>query len=174
MNPDPISDVVAFLAATRWTTGIFWLLALASVAIAVYAFSTIPSQRRVSHICDWAFRFLIGCMWWQQTLWKLPPAYTDHPEQPFGETGLAYWMGVMGEVRRDSGSGRFCQQHRTAAFLSVRADGLRSRGADRGVAAPRAYMRLWGMVGALQIINLWLGLYSAPGEWPWTYFFFCC
>jgi hypothetical protein len=32
-------------------------------------------------------------------------------------------------------------------------------------------VRLWGMIGALQIINLWLGLYSAPGEWPWTYFF---
>jgi hypothetical protein len=20
-------------------------------------------------------------------------------------------------------------------------------------------------------VNLWLGLYSAPGEWPWTYFY---
>ena len=20
-------------------------------------------------------------------------------------------------------------------------------------------------------LNLWLGLYSAPGEWPWTYMF---
>ena len=27
------------------------------------------------------------------------------------------------------------------------------------------------VIGALQIFNLWLGLYSAPGEWPWTYFF---
>ena len=27
------------------------------------------------------------------------------------------------------------------------------------------------VIGALQILNLWLGLYSAPGEWPWTYFF---
>jgi uncharacterized membrane protein YphA (DoxX/SURF4 family) len=33
------------------------------------------------------------------------------------------------------------------------------------------FVRLWGVIGALQIINLWLGLYSAPGEWPWTYFF---
>jgi hypothetical protein len=23
----------------------------------------------------------------------------------------------------------------------------------------------------LQILNLWLGLYNAEGEWPWTYFF---
>jgi len=32
-------------------------------------------------------------------------------------------------------------------------------------------VRLWGLIGALQILNLWLGLYWAPGEWPWTYFF---
>ena len=27
------------------------------------------------------------------------------------------------------------------------------------------------LIGALQILNLWLGLYNAEGEWPWTYFF---
>jgi hypothetical protein len=31
------------------------------------------------------------------------------------------------------------------------------------------FVRLWGVI--LQIANLWLGLYSPPGEWPWTYFF---
>jgi hypothetical protein len=25
--------------------------------------------------------------------------------------------------------------------------------------------------GALMGLNLWIGLYSAPGEWPWTYMF---
>src|SRR6266851_7557533 len=33
------------------------------------------------------------------------------------------------------------------------------------------FVRLFAVIGALQILNLWLGLYSAPGEWPWTYFF---
>jgi hypothetical protein len=33
------------------------------------------------------------------------------------------------------------------------------------------FVRLWGLIGALQILNLWLGLYNAEGEWPWTYFF---
>lgn len=33
------------------------------------------------------------------------------------------------------------------------------------------FVRFWSVIGALQIINLWLGLYAAPGEWPWTYFF---
>ena len=33
------------------------------------------------------------------------------------------------------------------------------------------FVGLWGLIGALQILNLWLGLYNAQGEWPWTYFF---
>jgi uncharacterized membrane protein YphA (DoxX/SURF4 family) len=33
------------------------------------------------------------------------------------------------------------------------------------------FVRLWGWIGALQALNLWLGLYNAEGEWPWTYFF---
>jgi uncharacterized membrane protein YphA (DoxX/SURF4 family) len=31
--------------------------------------------------------------------------------------------------------------------------------------------RLGAVLGALMAINLWLGLYNAPGEWPWTYMF---
>jgi hypothetical protein len=31
------------------------------------------------------------------------------------------------------------------------------------------FVRRWGVSsGALQILNLWLGLCTAPGEWPWT------
>jgi len=33
------------------------------------------------------------------------------------------------------------------------------------------FVRLWGLLGVLQVLNLWLGLYNAEGEWPWTYFF---
>ena len=32
-------------------------------------------------------------------------------------------------------------------------------------------MRQGGIIGALQMLNLWLGLYSVTREWPWTYFF---
>ena len=31
--------------------------------------------------------------------------------------------------------------------------------------------RLGAALGALMAVNLWLGLYNAPGEWPWTYMF---
>jgi hypothetical protein len=29
--------------------------------------------------------------------------------------------------------------------------------------------RIGADLGALMALNLWLGLYLAPGEWPWTY-----
>ncbi len=171
MNPDPISDVVAFLLQPAWTTGIFWLLALASVAIAVYAFSTIRGQRDARYICDWVFRFLIGAMWWQQTLWKLPPIYTDHPEQPFGETGLAYWMMVMGKSAAVPLQAHFVNNIVLPHFylFAPIVYGLEVLTAVSLILG--LWVRFWGLVGALQIVNLWLGLYSAPGEWPWTYFF---
>ena len=28
------------------------------------------------------------------------------------------------------------------------------------------FVRFWSVIGALQILNLWLGLYNAAGEWP--------
>jgi len=130
MKHDPISDVLnflqqpAFVSGPTWPTAVFWVLVLASLAIAVYAFAAMPGQRRATHLWNWVFRFLIGCMWWQQTLWKLPPYYTDHPDQPFGATGLAYLDGVNGQVCGNSTAGRVRQQHRVAAFLRVRAGRL--------------------------------------------------
>ncbi len=31
--------------------------------------------------------------------------------------------------------------------------------------------RVGAVLGVLMALSLWLGLYSAPGEWPWTYGF---
>jgi hypothetical protein len=33
------------------------------------------------------------------------------------------------------------------------------------------FVRFWGIIGALQALNLWLGLYNDYYNWPWTYFF---
>jgi hypothetical protein len=171
MKPDPITDAVEFLLQPAWTTGVFWLLGLASLVIAVYAFATIPSQRRAIYIFDWAFRFLIGAMWWQQTLWKLPPAYTDHPEQPFGETGLAYWMSVMGRSAAIPAQADFVNNIVLPHFYLFAPAVYAMEVLTAVSLLLGAFVRFWGVIGALQILNLWLGLYSAPGEWPWTYFF---
>ena len=68
MQHDPISDALnflqqpAFVSGPTWPT-VFWILVLASLAIAVYAFAAISGQRRAAHAWNWVFRLLIGCMW---------------------------------------------------------------------------------------------------------------
>ncbi len=171
MNPNPASDVVGFLTQPGWMTALFWLLLVASIAIALFALATIPEQRRGGHAARWVLRFLIGAMWWQQSLWKLPPYYTDHPEQPFGDTGLAYWMKLMGQhaaipLQADFVNSIVLPHFYLFAPVVYAAEVLTGLSLMLG-----AFVRLFALIGALQILNLWLGLYSAPGEWPWTYFF---
>jgi uncharacterized membrane protein YphA (DoxX/SURF4 family) len=171
MNPDPLTDVARFLVQPGWMTAVFWLMLLASIVIAVCAVATMPEQRRAEHVCRWLLRVLVGCMWWQQSLWKLPPHYTDQPNEPFGTTGLAYWMGQMGRhaaipLQADFVNNIVLSHFYLFAPFVYAAEVLTAVSLLLGV-----FVRLFGVIGALQILNLWLGLYSAPGEWPWTYFF---
>ncbi len=171
MNPNPFSDVAGFLTEPRWTTAVFWLLIAASVAIAATAMARLPEQRHGRHVAKWLIRFLVGAMWWQQSLWKLPPTYTDQPNEPFGTTGLAYWMGQMGKHAAIPLQADFVNQIVLPHFYLF-APVVYAAEVLTGVSLiTGAFVRLFGIIGALQILNLWLGLYSAPGEWPWTYFF---
>ena len=171
MNHNPISDTVQFLLQPAWTTAIFWLLLLGSIAIVVHVYRTMPAQRTIEHVGNWVFRLLIGCLWWEQTLWKLPPFYTDHPGQPFGQTGLAYWMELMGRsaaipLQSDFVNNIVLPHFYLFAPAVYAAEVLTAVSLILGI-----FVRFWGLIGALQILNLWLGLYNAEGEWPWTYFF---
>lgn len=171
MNPNPFADVTAFVTDPVWTTAMFWLLVVASVLIAIFVWNRLPEQRKFSNILQWAIRLVMGGFWWQQSLWKLPPFYTDHPERPFGETGLAYWMGLMGKhaaipLQADFVNNIVLPHFYLFAPVVYSLEVLTGVSLLLGV-----FVRLFGAIGALQILNLWLGLYSAPGEWPWTYFF---
>ena len=171
MNPNPFSDTLMFLFQPGWTTAIFWLLLIASLGIAAYSWRAMPSQRSTAHLGNWAVRLFIGCMWWQQSLWKLPPYYTDQPQEPFGTTGLAYWMGLMGKhaaipLQADFVNNIVLPHFYLFAPLVYGAEVVVAVSLILGL-----FVRFGGVIGTLQIANLWLGLYSAPGEWPWTYFF---
>jgi uncharacterized membrane protein YphA (DoxX/SURF4 family) len=168
---DPVSDVIAFLHKHGWPTPVFWVLLAASLVIAVYAFAAIREQRRFGHVCNWLFRLSIGAMWWQQSLWKLPPYYTDHPDQPFGKTGLAYWMTLLGKSAAVHAQADFVN-HIVLPHFYLFAPIVYGLEVLTGVSLILGlFVRFWGFIGALQILNLWLGLYNAYGEWPWTYFF---
>lgn len=170
MNPNPASDVIGFLLEPAWTTAIFWLLLLGSAGIAFYVSSRIAGQRSLQHVANWLFRLVIGSMWWQQTLWKLPPYYTDHPAQPT-TTGLYYWMTQMGKSAAIPLQADFVN-HVVLPHFYLFAPAVYGLEVLTAVSLILGVgVRFWATIGALQIANLWLGLYSAPGEWPWTYFF---
>jgi uncharacterized membrane protein YphA (DoxX/SURF4 family) len=164
MRENPLGNALAFLVATDklWFTVVFWLLLLASAATAAQAWRTDPAQRSVQHIGYGLLRVIIGIMWWQQSLWKIPPHY---------DWGLIHWMEEM-------------VQHASTQLQSVLVRDLVLP--NIAVFGPLVYAievaiavslilgvltRLGAALGALMAINLWLGLYNAPGEWPWTYMF---
>jgi uncharacterized membrane protein YphA (DoxX/SURF4 family) len=170
MPENPVSDLIAFLTDPNWPTPIFWLLAIVSVLIAVIVWRRRPEQQDFSHLAQWSFRFVMGGFWWQQTLWKLPPSFAQDPSNPL-TTGLAYWMSQIGKYSaiplQGYVFGNIVLPHfYVFAPIVYAAEVLVAVSLMLGL-----FTRLFAAFGALQILNLWLGLYNAPGEWPWTYFF---
>jgi uncharacterized membrane protein YphA (DoxX/SURF4 family) len=161
MRPNPLHDLVVFLTDPIWPTPVFWLLMAASAVIAVKVWRRDPEQRTAKHVGIWLLRLIVGGMWWQQSLWKIPPNYG----------GLQYWMQQM------VGHASTVLQSRLVASVVLPNIGLFGPlvylvEVAIGVSLILGALSRWGAVlGALMAINLWLGLYSAPNEWPWTYFF---
>ena len=162
MRTNPFSGAIAFLThGPRGTTSVYWLLLVASLLVAAINWRGDSQQRSAAHVWNAVTRVSMGIMFWSQTLWKLPPTYGD----------LRYWM----------------EQLVKGAAFPVHADFV------RGVVlphftffAPQVYVgevliavslmlglftRLGALLGALAAVNLYLGLYRIPAEWPWTYGF---
>jgi len=170
MPENPVSDLIEFLTDPSWPTPVFWLLVIASIIIAVIVWRRRPEQRDFSHLAQWGIRFVMGGFWWQQTLWKLPPSFAQDPANPL-TTGLAHWMSQIGKfsaipLQGEVFSNIVLPHFYVFAPIVYVAEVLTAVSLMLGL-----FTRLFGVFGALQILNLWLGLYNAPGEWPWTYFF---
>lgn len=161
MRPNPLHDVAQFLTQPAWYTAVFWLLLLGAVAIAVLAWRREPAQRTPRAVGILVLRVLVGSMWWQQTLWKIPPDFD----------GLKYWM------QQEAAHAAIALQGELVGDIVV---------PNLWLFGPLVYLvelligvslllgllsRAGALLGVLMALNLWLGLYSAPGEWPWTYMF---
>jgi len=161
MRPNPLADAIHFLTQPGWFTPVFWLLLLGSIGIAAAVWSRDPAQRMPHNLGIWLLRFLTGAMWWQQTLWKIPPNFD----------GLKYWM------RQEVDHAAIPLQGALVASIVL---------PNISIFGPLVYTielvigvslllglasRAGAILGLLMGLNLWLGLYSAPGEWPWTYMF---
>ena len=173
MPANPFTDVWHFLTATtndylhqgNWRyliLALFWALLLAGIAIAFQNWREDSEQCSGRHLGIWLVRVLIGCMWFQGMLWKLPLPVSG---------GLNYWTG------QESTSAAF-EFHRTflkdivLPHMSVfgpivfLAELVFAGSMLLGLA-----VRLVSVMALAYTLQLWLGLYDNSSEWPWTYMF---
>src|SRR5262249_17432859 len=148
---------------------VFCMLLLAGIYIGLYNIRCDAQQRTAADSWLWIARLLIGGLWWQQTLWKLPPTYTDNPDGVSG--GLHFWVGEMVRNGAFSWHSAFVEKVIQPNFSFFAAQVYAAEVAIAVSLLLGIFTRLGGVIGALMALNLWLGLYRHPAEWPWTYFF---
>jgi uncharacterized membrane protein YphA (DoxX/SURF4 family) len=141
---------------------LFLALVVASAWIIWTNWREDPAQRTGRDVTTCVCRVLIGCMWFQGCLWKLP--------LPISE-GFQYWTGEMAEhaafaFHRALVTSvylpylKFIQPIVFLAELSFAISLMLGFG-----------VRLFALLAVGFSLHLWLGLYRHPGEWPWNYVF---
>jgi hypothetical protein len=173
--PNPFSDFWYFLigntedhnALGSWKylfVALFLALLAASIAIAVRNWQEDPAQRTATHLSTWFLRVLVGGMWFQGMLWKLPLPVSG---------GLKYWTEQMAERAAFA----FHRELVTSVYLPYLhflnpilflAELTFAVSLILGLG-----VRLIGALAIIFVLHLWLGIYRPgdPAEWPWSYVF---
>ena len=174
---NPISDTLTFLSAGtgdfmalgiwRWLVlALFYALVLGSIAIAIINWREDGSQRTSQHVGMAAIRFLVGCMWFEGMLWKLPFS---------PDNGLYYWMEQMAgraafQFHRDFVAHVMLPNFALINPLIFLAELAFAASLILGLG-----VRFLAFVSMFFVANLWLGIYinrgSDPAEWSWSYMF---
>jgi uncharacterized membrane protein YphA (DoxX/SURF4 family) len=173
MRNDPIQDALLFLigaadypqeigAAKYVLVALYWALIVGSCVIAAINWRSHPSQRDQANVVTWACRVLIGTMWFQGCLWKLPLPVSG---------GFEYWTQQL-EKYAAYAPHRWLVTHvflpnllliNPLVFLTELSFAI---SLILGVG-----VRFFSALAILFSLHLWLGLYLHPGEWPWEYVF---
>lgn len=173
MRVNPIADTLSFLAgntgdydrlgvAKYLLVVLFLALLLGSIAAARANWSGDAGQRGARSVCIWLVRVAMGAMWYQGSIWKLPLPVSG---------GLSYWTGQMAKY---SAFGWHQWLVRDIMLPNLWLLGPLVYLAELGFAVSLIlglFTRWVGILAALYTVNLWIGLYRHPTEWPWTYAF---
>ena len=172
MRTNPFYDAWLFLigatgdhegSGVRWLlVGLFLALLIASAWIAYKSWQQDPAQRTGAHLATWLMRVMIGAMWFQGSLWKLPLPVSG---------GFRFWTGKIAE------SAAF-EFHRSIAknvfipLLPVIDPIVFLTELSLATAFMLGFLvRPMAAIGMLFATHLWLGLYQVDYEWPWLFVF---
>ena len=175
---NPFSDALRFLSGNTndfnalggWKyllLAILYALLAASVVIAIKNWSEDPAQRTARHAGTWLIRVLVGAMWFEGMLWKLPFFTT--------ENGLYFWTQQMAgraafEIHREFVANVILPNFLIFDPLVFLAELTFAASLILGLG-----VRLVSSVALIFVLNLWLGIYNKregdPTEWSWTYMF---
>lgn len=175
MPKNPLTDFWRFLTGTSEDHLLLggWRYLLIVLFLALVAGSLFflrrnwqedPAQRGGVHVGTWVVRVLIGGMWFEAMIWKLPLPVSE---------GLKYWTGQ--EVTRAA-----FEFHR-ALVEQILLPNIHLLGpvvfmAELAFAASLILglgVRLVSVLAIAFVLQLWLGIYlpGEPAEWPWSYIF---
>jgi len=175
MLRNPFTDVWQFLtgrtddylALGSWRyllVALFLALIAASIVIAWRNWHEDPAQRTGTHLGMWISRVLIGCMWFEGMLWKLP--------LPVGG-GLQYWTEQMAtraafEVHRELVTNVLLPYLYLFGPIIFLTELTFATSLILGLG-----VRLAGVLAIFFVLHLWLGIYlpGTPAEWSWSYIF---
>ena len=106
-------------------------------------------------------RIVIGVMWFQQTLWKLPPHYD----------GLRFWLGQAAQFPKYAWYKHLLDSvvlphFEVFAFQAWLGETFIAVSLVFGL-----FARLGGLLSGLMAINLLVAMSGVPHEWYWTYLF---
>jgi uncharacterized membrane protein YphA (DoxX/SURF4 family) len=173
MRTDPFTDTFQFLIGQQpdqltlglfgWVfLALFWALLIGSVVIAVRNWQADPAQRSAVHLWTWVARTMMGAMWFQGALWKLP-----FPQSP----GFFHWTSQIAE------HAAFGWHRALAADVMLPLLPLFQAVAFFGEMAFAISLmlglavRLSSLLAIGFVVQLWLGLYRVSFEWPWLFWF---
>jgi uncharacterized membrane protein YphA (DoxX/SURF4 family) len=172
MRTNPFTDTFLFLigqtpdhdgSGVRYLlVALFWALAIAGIVIAKRNWDADPSQRTREHVATWFMRTLIGYMWFQGSLWKLPLPISG---------GFKYWTEEMANYAA-FGLHRTLVTNVYLPLLGLINPIIFMTELSLGAAFILGFaVRPMAALGILFVVHLWLGLYQHPHEWPWQYVF---
>jgi uncharacterized membrane protein YphA (DoxX/SURF4 family) len=143
-------------------TLLFLVLIVASLWIALKNRREDPAQRTKAHLATWVMRVMIGTMWFQGSLWKLPLPVSG---------GFAGWTKALGEGAA-FGFHRWIATNVFVPLLPVINPVVYFTELSMAIAFILGFLvRPAAVIGMLFVTHLWLGLYLNQAEWPWLYIF---